>query len=101
MPKPRLERNEDGHATQNARPIRGTPRYAEHDRIAAVAILVAAGGLTREGITIAREMLHTNVSESTLARWLNEYRDQVIAADQSLIQQPPDIPAIVSEMRTN
>ena len=73
-------------------------QYALDDKLACVTALVAFGGLTYKGIDEAHKIL-PDVHQSTLARWLNAYGDQVQAAQSSLSITRPDVPAIVRDTR--
>lgn len=95
--------NKNAPARQRRRPPqpsqRLVPTYTEEEKIAVVALLVASGGLTIEAIALARQRLNSNVSTSTLTRWLHTYRDRVIAASPALQPQPADLPGVVEKTR--
>lgn len=73
--------------------------YTLAEQLAAVTVMVQAGGCTREAITIARQIVRGNPSESTLARWWIRHYDQVVKARPDIVPAPVDIGAIVDQTR--
>lgn len=80
-------------------PNRIRPTYTEEEKIAAVSIMVQAGGLRREAIAIARQIVKGNPSESTLFRWWLDYYDRVVQSRPEIVPSPIDIGAIVDQTR--
>lgn len=78
---------------------RKQPRYSEDEKIAAVSTLLAHGGLTVEAINLVRTLLNSNVSTDTLATWLHQFKDRVIAANKALIPKPVDDVATIEKAR--
>ena len=110
MPKSRLEQSDvlpGDTKTARARQRRPVPQpservyptYSEEERIAVVTLLVQAGGVTHEGITLARQRLNSNVSTATLTKWMHRYKDRVLAVQPSLAPQPVDFVSTVEKTR--
>lgn len=73
--------------------------YTEEQKIACATACIAMGGLTIEGIAQARQITNTNISKASLARWIREYRDTIIASEPSLAPAAIDTVALITTTR--
>lgn len=81
--------------------LRRGPKYTREERIAAVTIMLSLGGMTVESINAVRLRLNSNISTTSLARWLSEYGDEVKAAKADIIPKPTSTIELVQSAQAN
>jgi transposase-like protein len=75
-------------------------RYTEQDKIRAVTIVIANGGMTYEAMEQVRQLLNNNkLSYTCLHQWVKRYRDDIKRARPDLL--PPSLDTTVNEMRNH